>query len=215
MPSLSQPPANIEQRLIRGAASFGVALTAAAAACLLQLLDELERWNRTYNLTAIRNREDMLTHHLLDSLSVDPLLQGATVADVGTGAGFPGLPLAVVNPERRFTLVDSNGKKTRFIEHAVRELQLQNVVAVHARVEKLEPATPFDTVVARAFSSLSDLVAKVGRLCGPDSRLLAMKGQWPQAEIEALPAQWRVQSSHELIVPGLAAARCAIVLMQR
>lgn len=199
------------QRLVADAARLGVTLTEADAQRLERLLDELERWNRTYNLTAIRRRDDMLTHHLLDSLSVHPDLQGRTVADVGTGAGFPGLPLAVVNPGRRFTLIDSNGKKVRFVQHAAHLLGLENVEGLHGRVESVN-SPPFDTVVARAFAALPELVANVAPLCGPQTRVLAMKGKWPQDEIDALPAGWRQQGSRELTVPGLDEARCVVVL---
>jgi 16S rRNA (guanine527-N7)-methyltransferase len=205
---------SIVQRLVQDTASLGVALTEPDANRLIRLLDELERWNRTYNLTAIRNRDDMLTHHLLDSLSVHRDLHGATVADVGTGAGFPGLPLAVVNPERRFTLIDSNGKKIRFVQHAARELGLENVEGLHGRVEAMR-AQPFDTVVARAFAALPELVVNVAPLCGPQTRVLAMKGKWPQDEIAALPAGWRHQESRELTVPGLDESRCVIVLTRQ
>jgi 16S rRNA (guanine527-N7)-methyltransferase len=206
---------SIVQRLVQGAASLGVSLAEGDAARLVHLLEELERWNRTYNLTAIRQREDMLTHHLLDSLSIHPDLQGTTVADVGTGAGFPGLPLAVVNPQRRFTLVDSNGKKIRFVQHAARELALDNVEGLHGRVESVQAARPFDTVVSRAFAQLPVMVANVASLCGPGTRVLAMKGKWPQDEIDALPAGWLQQGSRELTVPGLNEARCVVALVHR
>lgn len=202
---------SIVQRLVQDTARLGVALSEPAANLLIRLLDELERWNRTYNLTAIRNRDDMLTRHLLDSLSIHADLHGSTVADVGTGAGFPGLPLAVVNPARRFTLIDSNGKKIRFVQHAARELGLQNVESLHGRVEAVAKQ-PFDTVVARAFARLPQLVADVAPLCGPRTRVLAMKGKWPQDEIDALPAGWQHQGSRELTVPGLDESRCVIVL---
>lgn len=199
------------ERLIEGAASLGVALTGADAARLLALLEELKRWNRRFNLTAIR-APDMLTHHLLDSLAVNRDLHGEHIADAGTGAGFPGLPLAVANPQRQFTLIDSSAKKIRFVAHAVQQLQLANVAAVHARVEALKVEAPFDTVVARAFAPLPRLVELVAPLCGPGSRVLAMKGKWPAAELAALPASWRVRDSRELVIPGLDAARCLIVL---
>jgi 16S rRNA (guanine527-N7)-methyltransferase len=186
-----------------------VSLTEQDASRLLRLLEELERWNRTYNLTAIRE-EDRITHHLLDSLAVHTDLAGDSVADVGTGAGFPGLPLAVVNPRRRFTLIDSNGKKVRFVAHATRLLELTNVEAVHARVESTR--RPFDTVIARAFAALPELVRKVAPLCAPQTRVLAMKGQWPQDELDALPSDWSVVGSREIRVPGLDEARCVIVL---
>lgn len=197
------------QRLTGDAAQLGVALTDGDASRLLTLLEELERWNRTYNLTAIA-AADRVTHHLLDSLAVQPDLHGTTVADVGTGAGFPGLPLALVNPQRRFTLIDSNGKKVRFVAHAARLLELTNVEALHARVEST--ARQFDTVIARAFAALPELVGKVAPLCGPSTQVLAMKGQWPQAELDALPPQWRVVASRRIQVPGLEAARCVIAL---
>jgi len=199
------------ESLVAGAATLGVNLTAADATRLLRLLDELERWNRTYNLTAIRERDAMLTHHLLDSLSIHGDLTGTTVADVGTGAGFPGLPLAVLNPQRRFTLIDSNGKKIRFVQHAARTLGLTNVEGLHGRVETLQGRV-FDTVVARAFAALPELVNLVAPLCGPQTRVLAMKGKWPQAEIDGLPPDWRIRSSKELAVPGLNEARCVLVL---
>ena len=200
------------QRLIDAAARLGVTVTEHDAQRLLRLLDELERWNRTYNLTAITKREDMVTHHLLDSLAVQPDLRGEAIADVGTGAGFPGLPLAVVNPQRRFTLIDSNGKKVRFVSHVARLLDLTNVEAVHARVESSRPPRQFDTVIARAFAALPELARKVAPLCGPQTRVLAMKGQWPQQELDALPPEWRVEASRQVEVPGLNEARCVIAL---
>ena len=189
-----------------------VALTERDAARLLQLLDELERWNRTYNLTAITKREDMVTHHLLDSLAVHADLHGSSIADVGTGAGFPGLPLAVLNPERRFTLIDSAGKKIRFVNHAAHALGLTNVAGVHSRVESMHPEQPFDTVVTRAFAALPDMLENVSPLCGPHTRVLAMKGKWPSDELAALPPDWHVENSRDLVVPGLHEARCVISL---
>jgi 16S rRNA (guanine527-N7)-methyltransferase len=201
------------QRLVHDAAALGVALTEHDAARLRQLLEELAHWNRQFNLTGITDLESMVSHHVLDSLAIHRYLHGAAIADAGTGAGFPGLPLALVNPERRFTLIDSNGKKIRFVSHAVRTLGLMNVEPLQTRVETLRPERPFDTVVARAFAPLPELLETVTPLCGSDTHVLAMKGKWPQQELDALPQRWRVAESHTLTVPGLAEDRCLIVLM--
>lgn len=201
-----------QERLISGARDLGLALSPESAAKLLRLLDELAKWNRTHNLTAITNREEMITHHLLDSLSVHADLSGNTVADVGTGAGFPGLPLALAHLERRFTLIDSNNKKVRFVAHAARTLGLTNVTAVHARAEAPYSGPPFDTVVARAFAALPDLLEKVAPLCGPQTHVLAMKGKRPDEEIAAVPAHWRVIETRPLRVPGLNAERHVVIL---
>jgi 16S rRNA (guanine527-N7)-methyltransferase len=203
---------SLVQRLVHDAKSMGVELTEPDAARLQQLLDELARWNRTYNLTAIKKHEDMVTHHLLDSLAVHPELQGTSIADVGTGAGFPGLPLAVLSPERRFTLIDSAGKKIRFVSHVAHALGLTNVEGLHARVESLQPEKPFDTIITRAFAPLPDMLEKVAPLCGPQTHVLAMKGKWPREELAAIPVGWRVVRSRDLVVPGLKESRCAIVL---
>jgi 16S rRNA (guanine527-N7)-methyltransferase len=201
------------ERLIQDAAILKVPLTPADAGRLLALTEELARWNRSYNLTAIAPR-DMLTHHVLDSLAVQHELHGTRIADAGTGAGFPGLPLAVCNPRRHFTLIDATAKKLRFVTHAVNLLGLSNVTVLHARVERLAVDTPFDTVLARAFAPLPQLLEKVAPLCGPRTRVLAMKGRWPESEIAAVKTPWCVAASRELAIPGLQAARCLIVLTQ-
>ena len=205
--------------LARGAAQLGVALDEAQQAQLLKLAAELLRWNKAYNLTAITAPDAVLTHHLLDSLAVAPDLHGTTVADVGTGAGFPGLPLAIVNPARRFTLIDTVDKKLRFIDHAVRELGLANVKTLHARVETLRPgqgiAQPFDTVIARAFAPLPKMLQLVAPLCDANTRVLAMVGRWPppDAAEAAIPPQWRQVSERPIEVPGLGAERHILCLM--
>ena len=199
-------------RLVRDAASLGVALSETDAQRLLALTEELGRWNQSYNLTAIKTTSAMVTHHLLDSLAISPDLVGARIADAGTGAGFPGLPLAVVNPKRQFTLIDGTAKKIRFVAHAAERLALSNVTALHARVERLRVETPFDTVVARAFAPLPKLLKSVAPICGPETQVLAMKGRWPGAELEALPAGWRLEHSRKLVIPGLDAERCVIHL---
>jgi 16S rRNA (guanine527-N7)-methyltransferase len=201
------------QRLVHDAAALGVALTEHDAARLRQLLEELAHWNRRFNLTGIVDFESMVSHHLLDSLAVHRYLHGSCIADVGTGAGFPGLPLALVNPERRFCLIDSNGKKIRFVSHAVRTLGLVNVEPLQARAEAVRPERPFDTVLARAFAPLPQLLEAVAPLCGSETQVLAMKGRWPQGELDAVPRSWRVADSHTLSVPGLMESRCLIVLM--
>lgn len=193
--------------LIALARELDVKLTEDSAASLLRLVDELSRWSRAYNLTSIRERSEIVTRHILDSLAIHADLRGSTVADIGTGAGFPGLPLAIASPERRFTLIDSNGKKVRFVEHAVRELDLGNVRVVQARAEDMHPEVPFDTVVARAFAPLPELLAKVRGLAGPETRLLAMKGRFPREELAAVGPPWRAVGIRPLAVPGLAEAR--------
>jgi 16S rRNA (guanine527-N7)-methyltransferase len=193
-----------ELALLRdGARRLDAVIDAAQAEALLRLVDELERANAEFNLTAIRDRPGMLIKHVLDSLSLQPYLRGERIADVGTGAGFPGLPLAIVNPQRRFTLIEATGKKARYVERTARLLDLSNVEVANLRAELYRPAVRFDTVVARALSSLADFAAHAGALCGPNGRLLAMKGKRPDQEIAAVPKSFQVSAVHRIALPGL------------
>ncbi len=203
------------QMLASGAEEIGIGLNAAGAESLLRLVDELEVGNSQFNLTAIRDRPGMLRKHVLDSLSLQPYLVGGRFADVGTGAGFPGLPLAIVNPERRFTLIEATGKKARFVAQTVERLGLRNVQVVNARAENYRPFELFDTVAARALASLADFVAYAGHLCAPDGRLLAMKGKRPDDEISALPKPFSVLAVHRLKVPGLPDDRHLVELVSK
>jgi 16S rRNA (guanine527-N7)-methyltransferase len=196
-------PESEHELLVSGARDIGIALEAPSAAALLRLVDELELGNAKFNLTAIRDRPGMLRKHVLDSLTLQPYLRGSRIADIGTGAGFPGLPLAIVNPQRRFTLVEATGKKARFVEQTAGTLGCDNVRVEHSRAESYRPFELFDTVVARALASLADFTAYAGHLCAPDGRLLAMKGKRPDEEISALPKTFRVLAVHRLKVPGL------------
>lgn len=185
------------------AQAFGLDLSAADVERLMRLLDELDAWNQRMNLTAIRERGQQITKHLLDSLSIHPYLRGERILDVGTGAGFPGLPLAVVNPDRRFTLLDATAKKLKFVEHAANVLGLDNVVTVHARAEQYRPRERFHTVVSRAVGPIERFVRWSGHLCAGGGRLLAMKGRYPAQELEALPSGWKLAAVHRLTIPGL------------
>jgi len=200
-------------QLSSGAAALGVALPEAAVAKLLAYLGLLVKWNRTYNLTAIRDERDMVTQHLLDSLAVLPHLGAmARLADVGSGAGLPGLPLAIVNPALAVGSIEANQKKAAFQQQAKIELGLANLSIHCRRVETLRPGVPFDGAISRAFSSLAEFVTQAGHLVRGGGRLLAMKGAYPDEEIAAVPADWRVAAAHRLTVPGLAAQRHLIVL---
>lgn len=209
---MSAPAPGVDAaRLGEAAARLGVTLDAQQLRQLTTLVTELLRWNKAYNLTAITAPDEVLTHHLLDSLGVQRDLEGGQVADVGTGAGFPGLPLAIVNPQRRFTLIDAVDKKLRFIDHAARTLGLANVVTQHARVESLRPAKAFDTVIARAFAPLPRMLPLVAPLCDLHTRVLAMVGRWPPREADAaesvLPEGWQMLAQRPIEVPGLNAER--------
>ncbi len=181
---------------------------------LATLIDELVRWNKRVNLTAIRDPAEMITGHLLDSLSARPLIRGRSVLDVGTGAGFPGLPLAIVEPERSFTLVDSNNKKVRFVEHIAGLLGLGNVTTVKARTEDFAPGNRFDTVIARAVAALPRLVAIAGHHVGEGGVIVALKGRFPAEELEQMPDTWQSNVT-ELEVPGLEAGSRHAVLIEK
>jgi 16S rRNA (guanine527-N7)-methyltransferase len=199
-------------RLAPGLKALGATLPVGSDARLLAYVDLLVRWNQAYNLTAIRDPQEMLTKHVLDSLTVLPFVAANPCADVGTGAGLPGIPLAIARPEIHFTLLDSNGKKTRFVTQAVAELKLSNVEVVQARSEAWQPAAPFPQVLSRAFASLADFAKLAGGLAAPGGRLLAMKGARPDEEIAALPEGFRLVAVRSLKVPGLDAERCLVEL---
>jgi 16S rRNA (guanine527-N7)-methyltransferase len=178
------------------------------------LLAELERWNCKVNLTAIRDRREMVTAHILDSLAAQPLLRGKTVLDVGTGPGFPGLPLAIVEPDREFTLLDSNNKKIMFVQHVAGLLGLDNVTAVKGRGEDYAPGHRFDTVIARALAALPRLVEIAGHHVREDGVFVALKGRYPTTELEDLTAPWS-HEVEELNVPGLERGTRHAVLLRR
>ena len=202
----------IESRLAAGLEALGLALAPGQVEALLTLVAELAEWNTRVNLTAIKEPAEVVDKHLLDSLAVLPHIRGLLVADIGTGAGFPGLPLAVADLDRRYTLIESTGKKVAFIRHAAAMLQLPNVEIVLARAESYKPARPFDSVIARALGSLTDFVRVAGHLAGRDGLLLAMKGKVPDDELKALPAGWKARAVHPIRVPGLDAERCLVEL---
>ena len=177
---------------------------------LLAYLDLLAKWNRAYNLTAVRDPEDMVSRHLLDSLAVLPFMRGSSLADLGSGAGLPGIPLAIARPEIAVTLVESNGKKTRFLREAVRSLPLANVTVAQARVQ--DTAGEFDTLTARAFARLPDMLAWGRHLLAPEGRWLALKGHADPAELDAVPRGFRVVAVHALTVPGTNGERCVVEL---
>lgn len=205
-----------ENAIKRGATKLGQDLSDDAVQKLTALLAELGRWNRRINLTAIRDPDEMVGGHVLDSLAVRPHLQGPRVIDIGTGAGFPGLPLAIVEPDIDFVLLDSNGKKISFVQHMIGELGLSNAKAVKARAEGYAPGNGFDTVIARALASVPRLVELSSRLVREDGRLLALKGKYPAEELEEIKTlpNW-VYNVIELHVPGLEAHARHLVALRR
>lgn len=198
-------------RLNEALMAMGLAIDADQQARLLDYLALLKKWNATYNLTAIHEPDKMLTHHLLDSLAVLPYVTADRVLDVGSGAGLPGIPLAITRPDLSVTLIDASHKKCAFIQQAAIELRLENVTALHGRVEDLHPEALFPQIISRAFSDLSDFVRLTGHLLAVGGEWLAMKGLYPHEEIAQLKGA-RLGRDVELRVPGLDAARHLIIL---
>lgn len=198
-------------RLTAGLEALGLVLPDASVQKLLDYLDLLARWNRVHNLTAVRDVTEMVPRHLLDSLAVRPYLCGSSLADVGSGAGLPGIPLAIAVPEADVCLIDARGKRAAFLRHVKATLGLSGVSVVHSRVEDYRAARRFDTVIARAFSSVGNLLAAAGHLCESGGRVLAMKGVIPREEIAAIPPGWRLQRTLPLRVPLLDEERHLLV----
>lgn len=168
---------------------------------LKQYVELLNRWNKTYNLTSVREPNDMIPLHIFDSLVVADFIKGDNCLDVGSGGGLPTIPLAIMQPERQFTALDTNGKKTRFIQQAVIELGLKNVTVVHDRVEKWKSDTSFDAIISRAFASIHDFVSSSSMHLAENGTMFAMKGQYPTAEMQYLPKGFQLKTSHQLDVP--------------
>jgi 16S rRNA (guanine527-N7)-methyltransferase len=193
--------------LISGLESLNLSVAEDKVEQLLGFIKLLEKWNKAYNLTSIRDREDMVRLHLLDSLAILPFIEGKRIIDIGTGAGLPGIPLAIYLPDIEFTLLDSNAKKTRFVQQAILELKLKNVSVCHNRVEQYHPEKSFDTVITRAFASLSDIVELTAHLLSKNGVLLAMKGQSPDVVPKLESA---ITTLIPVNVPGITAERCLV-----
>ncbi|HFW4522072.1 TPA: 16S rRNA (guanine(527)-N(7))-methyltransferase RsmG, partial [Salmonella enterica subsp. enterica serovar Havana] len=194
-------------KLSRLLADAGISLTDHQKTLLVAYVDMLHKWNKAYNLTSVRDPNEMLVRHILDSIVVAPYLQGQRFIDVGTGPGLPGIPLAIVLPDAHFTLLDSLGKRVRFLRQVQHELKLENITPVQSRVEAYPSEPPFDGVISRAFASLNDMVSWCHHLPGEKGRFYALKGQLPGDEIALLPDNFSVESVEKLRVPHLEGER--------
>ncbi|MCK0106759.1 16S rRNA (guanine(527)-N(7))-methyltransferase RsmG [Marinobacter sp. S0848L] len=201
-----------QSQLRDGLAEMQLSLNDSQQQQLLAFLALLNKWNKAYNLTAVRDERVMVSRQLLDSLSIVPWITTDHLLDVGAGGGMPGIPLAIAFPDKRFTLLDSNGKKTRFLNQCVLELGLKNVDVIHGRAEDCQPEQPFRQISSRAFTALENLVTWCEQLLAQDGEFLAMKGQYPDDEVAALPSHWQVESNHSLNVPGADGERHLLVV---
>lgn len=199
-------------KLSRLLADAGISLTDHQKTLLVAYVDMLHKWNKAYNLTSVRDPNEMLVRHILDSIVVAPYLQGQRFIDVGTGPGLPGIPLAIVLPDAHFTLLDSLGKRVRFLRQVQHELKLENITPVHSRVEAYPSEPPFDGVISRAFASLNDMVSWCHHLPGEKGRFYALKGQLPGDEIASLPDDFSVESVEKLHIPQLEGERHLVII---
>ncbi|EAA3329029.1 16S rRNA (guanine(527)-N(7))-methyltransferase RsmG [Salmonella enterica subsp. enterica serovar Meleagridis] len=199
-------------KLSRLLADAGISLTDHQKTLLVAYVDMLHKWNKAYNLTSVRDPNEMLVRHILDSIVVAPYLQGQRFIDVGTGPGLPGIPLAIVLPDAHFTLLDSLGKRVRFLRQVQHELKLENITPVQSRVEAYPSEPPFDGVISRAFASLNDMVSWCHHLPGEKGRFYALKGQLPGDEIALLPDNFSVESVEKLRVPQLEGERHLVII---
>jgi len=197
----------VEDLLRQGLPELGIPADEALVNASASFLRLLTKWNQAWNLTSIRDPLEMVPLHILDSLTARPFLEGQRILDVGCGAGLPGIPLALTEPTRQFTLVDATLKKITFVRQAIAELKLPNAQAEHTRIEDYHPVAPFDTVICRAFGSLPDFIRGAGRLVAPAGQLLAMKGRLPADELAVLPAGWATVAVTPVRIPGVAAER--------
>lgn len=203
---------DLKARLNQGLGLWGLEVTEKQVEQLQVYLQLLQKWNKAYNLTAIKDLDSMLSLHLLDSLSIAPFLKGEKFLDAGTGAGLPGIPLAILYPERQFTLLDSNGKRIRFLFQVGQTLKLTNVDEVQARVEGFNPGAKYDGILSRAFASLAEMLDSCRHLLKPDGLFYAMKGKYPEAELSQLPKIYKVNAVIPLAVPGIDGERHLVEL---
>ncbi len=208
------PKEQLARQLGDGVRALGLEILPDATTRLLDYLALLAKWNRTHNLTAVRDPAEMVTRHLLDSLAVVPYVRGPRVADLGSGGGLPGIPLACALPACEFVLIESRDKKCQFLRHATAALGLGNVQVARSRIEEYRPQGKFDTLVARALADLPTLLQVSEHLWGPGGRFLAMKGTRPDAELARLPAQYKLVNVEPLLVPGLQAERHLVIIEQ-
>ena len=199
--------AKLNDILMQDSESLSLTLTEQQAEKLVGYVERIDKWNKAYNLTSVREPEQMMVKHILDSIAVAPFIDGKTIIDVGTGPGLPGIPLSVMLPDSSFTLLDSLGKRVRFMKQCAFELGLNNVTPVHSRVEDHKPDQPYDIVLSRAFASLKDMLHWCEHLVDSSGVFVALKGQFPQSEIDEVSDHFRIESVKALLVPELEGER--------
>lgn len=202
-----------QTELVRGTEAMGIMLNVAQQQLLLDYVDVLFKWNNAYNLTAVREKAQMISRHILDSLSIVNIIKGKNILDVGSGAGLPGIVLAIYFPDKHITLVDSNGKKTRFLQTVKQMLKLDNVTVAQTRVENIGDTIHFDCITSRAFAELGKMIKLTAHLLEPKGQFVAMKGQVLPEELSAIDKHYKVHV-HPVVVPNCDAARHVVVITE-